>query len=222
MRDRRKRGRGIGSFRYLSRCTSWVPNLVEGREDWILMTCCSQGEWKVHWFSVRSCRMRLAIPIAILFAFVSAGRGAAPRKNALLNKPAPAFARTSLDNQRVDLSALRGRVVLLNFWATWCAPCQVEMPRFVEWQKKHQADGLSIVGVSMDDDPETVKALLRKKPVNYPVLMGDEKLGLAYGGVLGLPVTYLIDRQGVIRARYQGQTDLNAIEADIRRLLKAQ
>ena len=100
---------------------------------------------------------------------------------------------------------MRGRVVLLNFWATWCAPCQVEMPRFVAWQTKYKAEGLSIVGVSMDDNSEPVKALVGKRKLNYPVVMGDEKLGLAYGGVLGLPVTYLIDRQGIIRARYQGE-----------------
>ena len=93
------------------------------------------------------------------------------------------------------------------------------MPRFVHWQEKYKADGLSIVGVSMDDDSEPVKALVRKWNLNFPVVMGDEKLGLAYGGVLGLPVTYLIDRQGIIRARYQGESNLDAMEAAIRQLL---
>ena len=144
---------------------------------------------------------------------------AAPRRHPLLNKPAPLFAVTSFQNKPVDLAALRGRVVLLNFWATWCAPCQVEMPRFIAWQEKYSGQGLSIVGVSMDDDSGPVKALLRKKKLNYPVLMGDEKLGLAYGGILGLPVTFLIDRQGVIRARYQGETQLDAMEATLRQLL---
>ena len=145
---------------------------------------------------------------------------AAPAKNPLLNKPAPAFTRVSLDNQRVDLAGLHGRVVLLNFWATWCAPCQVEMPRFVQWQEKYKADGLSIVGVSMDDESDPVKELMRKRTLNYPVVMGDEKFGLAYGGVLGLPVTYLIDRKGIVRARYQGGTNLDAMERVIQRLLK--
>lgn len=145
----------------------------------------------------------------------------APRKNRLLNKPAPTFSRVSLGNERVELAGLHGRVVLLNFWATWCAPCQVEMPRFVVWQEKYKADGLSIVGVSMDDDSEPVMDLMRKRTLNYPVVMGDEKLGLAYGGVLGLPVTYLIDRKGIIRARYQGGTNLDAMERVIERLLKS-
>ena len=160
-----------------------------------------------------------AVLFAIALAFVAAG--AAPRKIPLLNKPAPPFARPSLENQRVDLAALRGRVVLLNFWATWCGPCQVEMPRFVEWQHKYKADGLSIVGVSMDDDSEPVKSFIDKRHLNYPIVMGDEKLGLAYGGVLGLPITYLIDRQGIIRARYQGEADLDAMETAIRQLLQS-
>ncbi len=169
------------------------------------------------------CRTRLsrfrAVATAVL-ALSALASLAAPAKNRLLNKPAPTFSRTSLENEPVDLAALRGRVVLLNFWATWCAPCQLEMPRFVQWQEKYNADGLSIVGVSMDDDSEPVKKFLRKRNLKYPVIMGDEKLGLAYGGVLGLPVTYLIDRQGIIRARYQGATNLNAMETVIQRLLK--
>jgi peroxiredoxin len=94
------------------------------------------------------------------------------------------------------------------------------MPRFVAWEDKYKADGLSIVGVSMDDSAETVHSFLRRKKLNYPVVMGDEKLGLAYGGILGLPVTYLIDRHGVIRARFQGDTDLDAMENALQRLLQ--
>src|SRR3954454_12311221 len=157
--------------------------------------------------------------ILLAFALATVHVQAAPRHSPLLNKPAPAFVRTSLDNQSVDITALRGRVVLLNFWATWCAPCQIEMPRFVQWQEKYQADGFSIVAVSMDDDSDPVKALAGNWNLNFPVVMGDDKLGLAYGGVLGLPVTYLIDRHGIIRARYQGQSNLDAMQAEIRRLL---
>ncbi len=158
--------------------------------------------------------------MVIALALTMAQAMSAPGKGGLVDKPAPAFARISLDQQHVDLSALRGRVVLLNFWATWCAGCKVEMPRFVHWQDKYKGDGLSIVGVSMDDSSEPVASFLRKHPVNYPVVMGDEKLGLAYGGVLGLPVTYLIDRNGVIRARYEGISKLDAMEGEVKRLLE--
>lgn len=155
-----------------------------------------------------------------LFILAALPASAVPPKSPLLNKPAPVFSRTSLESGPVNLAAFQGRVVLLNFWATWCAPCQLEMPRFVQWQQKYKADGLSILGVSMDDDSAPVKALLHQRNLNYPVIMGDEKLGIAYGGVLGLPVTYLIDRKGVIRARYQGASNLDEMERAVRQLLK--
>ncbi len=161
-----------------------------------------------------------AAVVLMALALVLPSVPAVPRQPTLLNKAAPAFALTSLDNQRIDLTGMRGRVVLLNFWATWCAPCQVEMPRFIEWQSKYQGDGLSIVGVSMDDDTGPVKSFVEKRGLNYPVVLGDEKLGLAYGGVLGLPVTYLIDRQGIVRGRYEGETHLAAMETRIRGLLR--
>lgn len=163
--------------------------------------------------------MKSRIATILVLALVVITASAAP-KNTLVSKTAPPFVLTSLESQRVDLAALRGRVVLLNFWATWCAPCQVELPRFVQWQETYKADGLTIIGVSMDDDSEPVKSMVSKRALNYPVVMGDEKLGLAYGGVLGLPITYLIDRKGIIRARYQGGTNLDTMEKAVRQLLK--
>ena len=144
---------------------------------------------------------------------------AAAQADPLLHKPAPLFVRNDLDGRKVDLAALRGHVVLLNFWATWCTSCQVEMPRFVEWQTKYKADRLEIIGISMDDDAAPVQSLLRKQKANYPIVMGDENLGLQYGGILGLPVTWLIDREGIVRAHYKGEADLDRMEADVRRLL---
>jgi thiol-disulfide isomerase/thioredoxin len=154
----------------------------------------------------------LTLAMGVLFA-------APPKADPLLHKPAPEFVRNDLAGRPVDLAALRGRVVLLNFWATWCGPCQVEIPRFIAWQSKYSADGLQILGVSMDDDSAPVATLVRERAVNYPVVMGDEHLGLLYGGVLGLPVTCLIDRRGIVRARYAGDADLGAMESAIQRLL---
>jgi thiol-disulfide isomerase/thioredoxin len=124
-----------------------------------------------------------------------------------------------LNHRKLDLKAYRGKVVLLNFWATWCAPCQVEMPRFVAWQKEYGPRGLQIIGISMDDDPTLVRSVYRKLHLNYPVAMGDATLGELYGGVLGLPVTFLIDRNGEVRARYEGQTDLGKIDLQLQSLL---
>ena len=137
----------------------------------------------------------------------------------ILHKKAPEFVRADFNNTRVDLKAYRGKVVLLNFWATWCAPCQLEMPRFVAWQTQYGPRGLQIIGISMDDDPAAARSLYEKLKLNYPVAMGDEKLGELYGGVLGLPVTFLIDSHGQVRAEYRGETDLNTIEKQLKPLL---
>ena len=118
------------------------------------------------------------------------------------------------------LSSYRGKVVLLNFWATWCEPCLTEMPTFVEWQKQYGSGNFQVIGISMDDAAPEVIATVSRLKLNYPVLMGDEYLGEAYGGVLGLPVTFLIDRDGKIRARYEGAS-LTRINSDIQKLLQS-
>ena len=132
---------------------------------------------------------------------------------------APDFSRPDLDRQEIRLSAYRGKIVLLNFWATWCAPCLAEMPRFAEWQQKYGPRGLRILGVSMDDDVAPVRTTYRRLKLNYPVVMGDETLGAMYGGILGLPVTLLIDGEGRIRFRHDGETGLEVLEREIRELL---
>jgi thiol-disulfide isomerase/thioredoxin len=137
----------------------------------------------------------------------------------LLHKQAPEFVRLDLQNRKLDLRAYRGKVVLLDFWATWCAPCMAEMPRFMAWQKQYGASGLQVIGISMDDDPAPVRKLYEKLKLNYPVVMGDERLGELYGGVMGLPVTFLLDRNGRIQEQFTGETDLNAMEGKLKALL---
>lgn len=155
--------------------------------------------------------------LACTAALAPAARAQAPAS--LVHHAAPEFALPDLAHHRVDLAALRGKVVLLNFWATWCAPCRLEMPRFVQWQKQYGPQGLQIVGVSIDDDAAPVGPFVAKMHLDYPVVMGDARLGQRYGGVLGVPVTFLIDRKGIVRARIDGAADLPALEKQIRQLL---
>jgi cytochrome c biogenesis protein CcmG/thiol:disulfide interchange protein DsbE len=133
---------------------------------------------------------------------------------------APNFSRVDLTHRKIVLSSYRGKIVLLNFWATWCEPCLTEMPTFVEWQKEYGSRSLQVIGISMDDAAPEVIATVSRLKLNFPVLMGDEYLGADYGGVLGLPVTFLIDRDGKIQARYQG-TSLTRIHSDIQKLLQS-
>lgn len=132
---------------------------------------------------------------------------------------APEISLTDLDGHPVNMAKYKGKVVLLDFWATWCAPCQVEIPHFVEFQSKYQPRGLQVLGVSMDDGPEPVRAFYRKYKMNYPVCMGDLKVAKSYGGILGLPVTFLIGRDGRIHAKYSGQVDMPGLEAKIKAML---
>lgn len=135
---------------------------------------------------------------------------------------APNFMRMDLNHRKIGLKGYRGKVVLLNFWATWCGPCLTEMPIFSEWQKQYGTEKFQVIGISMDDAAPEVIATVSRLKLNYPILMGDEKIGAAYGGVLGLPVTFLIDRHGKIRARYDGAVDHTRIKEEIQALLKPQ
>ena len=137
----------------------------------------------------------------------------------LLLKPAPQFSRRDLSGHEVDLKSYRGKVVLLNFWATWCAPCQVELPKFADWQQKYGAQGLQVLAISMDDKAAQPRRTVRRLHLDFPVFMGDARLGETYGGVLGLPVTFLIDRNGIVVAKIKGASDLGEMEFQIKQML---
>ncbi|HEY2471745.1 MAG TPA: TlpA disulfide reductase family protein [Terracidiphilus sp.] len=159
------------------------------------------------------------VGLAMCAGLVCSSAASAQESPDLAGKAAPEFVRTDLAGRKIDLKDYRGKVVLLNFWATWCASCRVELPKFAAWQKKYGEDGLQVVAVSMDDGDAPVRRIVRRLHLGVPVVMGDAHLGEAYGGVLGLPVTFLIDRDGKIVAKVGGATDLAALESQVRILL---
>ncbi len=135
---------------------------------------------------------------------------------------APDFELKSLDGKQVRLSDFRGKAVLLNFWATWCAPCKIEMPWFVDLQKQYASQGLQVIGVAMDDSGEEAIAKFAKEMgVNYPVLIGKESVGDAYGGVEFLPTTFFIDRQGKVVDRVFGLVGHSDMEDNVKKALGA-
>ena len=132
---------------------------------------------------------------------------------------APDFTLPQITGPPLKLSDYRGKIVLLDFWATWCEPCRAEIPHFVELQNEYGSQGLQIIGVSMDDSPDPVPAFYKQFKMNYPVVMGNAQIGEQYGGVLGLPIAFLIDRQGQIRKKHIGATDASIFEKEITNLL---
>ncbi|HEV3037962.1 MAG TPA: TlpA disulfide reductase family protein [Candidatus Angelobacter sp.] len=135
---------------------------------------------------------------------------------------APDFELNIVDanGKTMKLSNLKGKAVLLNFWATWCEPCKVEMPWFVDLQKEYGPQGLQIVGVSMDDEAEkTVSDFAKKMGVNYPILAGTEKVAELYGGIEGLPTSFFIDRSGKVVTREAGLISQSRIVDNIKKSL---
>ena len=131
------------------------------------------------------------------------------------------FTLKDANNVEVPLSRFKGKVLLLDFWATWCIPCKVEIPWFIEFQDRYGPSGFQVVGVSVDDTPEQLQPFMADMKMNYPVLqgLGHDDLLEAYGPMLGLPVAVLISRNGSVCMSHMGLVDKDGLEAQIKSLL---
>jgi peroxiredoxin len=140
----------------------------------------------------------------------------------LLNKPAPSFALRDLAGHSVSLADYRGKAVLINFWATWCAPCQVEMPWFIALQEKYAAQGFTVLGIDKDypEDLPKVPGFAKRMNLNYPVLYGNPRTWSEYGCCDYLPMSYYVDRAGTVRISTVGLGERDTMETNIRRLLQ--
>jgi thiol-disulfide isomerase/thioredoxin len=157
---------------------------------------------------------------ALMIAYPYLPRVSAAVKNAKDRNPAPGFTLKDPRGRDLTLSDYKGKVVLLNFWATWCGPCKIEIPWFIEFEKSYNTRGFAVVGISMDEDGwNAVKPYVEQKQMNYRVAIGDDGLAQKYGGIDSLPTTFLIDRAGRVAAVHMGLVSKNVYEREIQELL---
>ncbi|MGC1362121.1 MAG: TlpA disulfide reductase family protein, partial [Silvibacterium sp.] len=151
-------------------------------------------------------------------------------ENPLQGQMAPSFTLKDTSGHKVSLSDYKGKAVIVDFWATWCAPCKIEIPWLEQFHNQYASQGLEILGISEDDlDPEDKAKLLQEKQgiankaaqlkINYPVLIDDASVSTPYGGIDGLPTTFFIDRSGKVVASTVGLASRDMIEADIKKAL---
>ncbi len=137
-----------------------------------------------------------------------------------LSKRAPDFTLRDASARRVSLSDYQGKVVVLNFWATWCGPCKAEIPWFEDFQKTYASRGFTVLGVSMDEDGwKVINPFAASEKINYPILLGDSKVSMLYGGIDALPTTLVLDRQGKVAYVHAGLIEKTEYEKEIRQLL---
>jgi len=136
-------------------------------------------------------------------------------------KPAPNFSLKDADGNAVNLTDYRGKVVLVNFWATWCGPCEAEIPWFIEFEKKYKDKGFAVLGVSMDDDGwKSVRPYVASHKINYRVMIGSEVVSQQFGEIESLPTSFVLDREGRIASNHIGLVDKVDYQNEIVKLLE--
>jgi peroxiredoxin len=172
---------------------------------------------------------KVAIAVAVMGLMIGLYLGA--RRRAGVNKTvavpntaaamAPALTLIDLNGNKIETAGYRGKVVLINFWAAWCTPCAEEIPQFIAFQDKYRGQGFQAIGFSMEDQESALRKFYAKYKMNYPVVIGNQRIAQDYGGILGLPTSFLVGRDGRIQRKYAGVTDFAKLEHDIVTLLQA-
>ncbi len=133
---------------------------------------------------------------------------------------APNFVLKTFDGKSVDLETLKGKVVVVNFWATWCVPCRQEIPGFIDTYKSLHAKGVEVIGVSLDEGGwDVVQPYVNRSNIPYPVVIGDQSLSEAYGGIEAIPTTFIINKEGNIVGKHVGYLSKDQLEKQIKAVL---
>ena len=153
----------------------------------------------------------------LIIVFLSFTQLFAQRKieNQTSSNKAPNFTLEDLNGKNVKLSDFKGKVVIINFWATWCPPCKAEIPDFIELYKTYQKKGLVILGIALDNKEKVVK-FVKDNGINYPVLMGNQEVSNLYGGISGIPTSFVVDRKGIIKNVFVGLRSKEVFEQNIK------
>jgi peroxiredoxin len=165
--------------------------------------------------------MKTAAGICLLVSAIAASAGAqTPSAGACAANGKPAklnFTFKDINNRKVSLSDFKGKVIILDFWATWCVPCKAEIPGFIDLQKKYGQRGLQIIGLSVDDSLPTAKKYADEMKMNYPVLLaeGKEDILMAYDPIPSIPVSVVIGRDGKICSKHVGIAPVDVFEKEI-------
>ena len=177
----------------------------------------SKRGWSpLHWSA-----LALLTVLGLLAWRAAPGSGTGTGLPARVGAHAPDLSVKTLDGDRVSLEQLRGKVVLVNFWATWCPPCRAEMPGFERVWRERGKDGFVVVGLSEDEGAGgDVAAFLQQHGITYPVAMATASARRAFGGVSALPASFLVDRKGVVRRTITGEFEERLLQQDVNRLLQ--
>lgn len=152
-----------------------------------------------------------------MIAAVALLTGVAPQSE---TKKAPDFSLKTSTGKTIELSKLKGKTVVVNFWATWCPPCKAEIPGFINVYKKYKSKGLEIVGISLDQGGwSDIDPFVKKMNINYPVVLGNEQTAQAYGNIEAIPTTFIINKEGHIVSRHVGYMDEENFEKTIKSYL---